>query len=265
LYHFGDGVSTRMQDFHQIVPPKDRYWADPHVVLRDGSYYIFFEELPFATNKGHICVLRVDRQGRIDTPIKVLERPYHLSYPHMVEDGGELFMVPETAENRTIEIYRCTRFPDQWELAGTLMEGVCAVDATLLQRDGKWWLFANVVENAELSTWDQLFLFHSDSLAAGTWIPHPLNPIVSDVRRARPAGPIFEREGRLYRPSQDCSVRYGYGIRINQITTLTPYDYAEIESDSIWPDWDTTIIATHTLCHVGGLTVADALQPRLKL
>jgi hypothetical protein len=265
LYHFGDGVSTRMRDFRQIVPPKDRYWADPHVVLRDGSYYIFFEELPFATNKGHISVLRIDPQGRPDAPMKVLERPYHLSYPHMVEDGGELFMVPETAENRTIEIYRCTRFPDQWELAGTLMEGVCAVDATLLQRDGKWWLFANVVENAELSTWDQLFLFHSDSLAAGTWIPHPLNPIVSDVRRARPAGPIFEREGRLYRPSQDCSVRYGYGIRINQITTLTPDDYAEIESDSIWPDWDTTIIATHTLCHVGGLTVADALQPRLKL
>ena len=257
-------MSLRLQDFRKLLPPKECFWADPHIVVRDGKHYVFFEELPFATNKGHICVITIDQEGRHDTPVKVLERPYHLSYPLVVEHDGELLMIPETAENGTIEAYRCKSFPHEWELAGTLMENVCAVDATVVHRDGRWWLFANIAESAGASTWDELFLFHSDSLLGGRWTPHPLNPIVSDVRRARPAGAIFERDGKLFRPSQDCSVRYGYGVRIQQITRLTPQDYEEIEVEGVWPGWDRAIIGTHTLNHGGRLTVADALQPRLR-
>ncbi len=262
LYRHGETLSTSVQDFQKIIPPKECYWADPHVVFRDGKHYVFFEEVPFSTNKGHISVFELDEAGRHSPPLKVLECPYHVSYPHLIEHDGELYMVPETFANGTIELYRCTRFPDQWELAETVMQGVYAADATLIHRDGRWWLFTNIAEHPDLSSWDHLYLFHSDSLLGGKWISHPLNPIVSDVRRARPAGPLFEKGGRLYRPSQDCSVRYGYGIRINEITTLEQDDYAEMESEAIWPTWDRNVIATHTLCHAGNLTVADALQPR---
>jgi len=146
-----------------------------------------------------------------------------------------------------------------------IMRDVCAVDATLLHRDGKWWLFANIAENEGASTCDALSLFYSDSLLNDSWTSHPLNPIVTDVRRARPAGPIYERDGKLYRPSQDCSVRYGYGLRINQITALTTIEYAEAEVESVWPTWDKKIIGVHHISHAGGLTVADALQPRRRL
>ena len=51
-------------------------------------------------------------------------------------------MIPETSANRTVEIYRATSFPDRWTLEDTLLEGVSASDATLVERDGRLWLFA---------------------------------------------------------------------------------------------------------------------------
>jgi hypothetical protein len=58
------------------------------------------------------------------------------------------------------------------------------------------------------------------------------------------------------------SVRYGYGIRINEIVELSESPFREQEVGSIKPDWDRRIIGTHTLAHVERLTVLDALRPR---
>jgi hypothetical protein len=42
----------------------------------------------------------------------VLERPYHLSYPYVFFVGDDAFMLPETAANGAIELYRAVSFPD---------------------------------------------------------------------------------------------------------------------------------------------------------
>lgn len=263
LFHVGDALPTSIQQFTKIVPPNDRYWADPHVIKRDGRYYVFVEEYLFKSRKGHISVLEIDSEGKRGAAVKVLERDYHLSYPFVFEHDGTLFMVPESSAARTVELYRCVDFPTKWEFVRYLLNDVFAVDSTLLRHDGKWWLFSNVVENRGASPCDELFLFHAESLLTDQWISHPLNPVVSDVRSARPAGAIFEAAGKLYRPAQDCSVRYGYQIRINEITTLSPHDYGEAEVAAITPDSRVNITATHTLARLDRLTVIDALQPRL--
>jgi hypothetical protein len=263
LCHAGKGPSTAVSAFHKLVPPKDRYWADPHVLQRGDHYYVFVEEYPFSSCKGYISVLELDSNGRHLGTRKVLEREYHLSYPFVFEHDGALFMVPETSANRTVELYRCVEFPDRWTFVRNLLEDVFAVDSTLLHHAGKWWLFANVVENAGASPSEELFLFHAESLD-GTWTPHLLNPIVSDVTRSRPAGPILRQNGKLYRVAQNCSVRYGYGIKINEITALSEDCYEERLVHSIEPNWDKKIVATHTLSYADGLTVIDCLQPRLR-
>jgi hypothetical protein len=262
LFHFGDDFLTRVGDFTQIVPPKDRFWADPHVIQREGKYYVFIEEFLFETSKGHISVLLLDESGVLQAPVKVLERHYHLSYPSLFESDGELYMIPESSDNRTVELYRCVDFPTRWEFVRNLLEGIEAVDATVLHHDGRWWLFANLVEEPGASSWDELFLFHSESLLAKEWTPHTLNPVISDARRARPAGAILRQGARLYRPSQDCSARYGYAIHINEITRLSVDEYEEAETVSIVPDGSKDIIGTHTYAHAGRLTVLDALRPR---
>jgi hypothetical protein len=171
-------------------------------------------------------------------------------------------MVPESKANRTIEVYRCTEFPYRWTLETRLMEDVEAVDTTLLEHAGKWWLFANMIENQGASSWDELFLFSADSPLSRNWTPHPRNPIVSDVTRARPAGRIFSKGGKLYRPSQNSAHRYGYGLNINEITELTESTYSERVVSSTEPSWDRSLLGTHTFAAEHRLTVIDALTLR---
>jgi hypothetical protein len=187
-------------------------------------------------------------------------RPYHLSYPFIFEHRGEYYMIPETAQNRTIESYRCTRFPDQWEFYKTLMPNVLAVDATLFEYALRWWMFVNIASKGG-STWDELHLFYADDPLSNIWTPHPMNPIVSDVRCARPAGRIFRREGDLLRPSQDSSLRYGYAINFNRITKLTIHEYEEELFERIEPP-NRDILAVHTYNRSDYMFVVDALIKR---
>jgi hypothetical protein len=166
-------------------------------------------------------------------------------------------MVPESKANRTIELYKCTAFPLKWEFQKNLMEDCQAVDPTLIQWQGKWWMFVSQIETEGASLWDELFLYYSDSPLSDNWTPHPRNPIVSDVSSARPAGRCFVRHGRLYRPSQNCSGHYGYGFNICEITKLTETDYEERIVEKVEPKWDKNVVSTHTFNYADGLTIID--------
>jgi hypothetical protein len=68
----------------------------------------------------------------------------------------------------------------------------------------------------------------------------------------------------LYRPSQNCSTRYGYGFNINQIIALDRHHYVEALVSSVKPNWDKNIIATHTFNRVNDLHIIDAMCKRRK-
>jgi hypothetical protein len=144
------------------------------------------------------------------------------------------------------------------------MEDVAAVDPTILNHEGKWYLFLNIAENPGSSEWDELFVFIADDPINGQWRPHPLNPVVSDVKTARPAGRVLSRHGVLYRPSQDCSHHYGYGLNFNRIRRLSETDYQEELTASIVPLWDPLIKSVHTFSHAGNLSVMDAQVRRAR-
>ncbi len=257
------GISTSFFRFKRILPPKDRFWADPFIIYKNEKYYIFLEELLYKTNKGHIAVIEMDEKGKYTEPQTVLERDYHLSYPFLIEDTDELYMIPETMQNNNIELYKCVDFPLKWEFEQTLIADIAAVDATVLKKDDTYWLFANVKAHPAASMHDELCLFYADSLT-GEWTAHPQNPIVSDVKTARPAGKIFKHKDKFYRPAQNCSKHYGYGMQICEIKTLTKEQYEETNVQSIYPNWAKDFLSTHTLNADGKLTVIDALIRRRK-
>jgi hypothetical protein len=258
LYRFSSTSDLDLRSFKRLVPPPDRIWADPFPYARDGRYYIFFEEMPLESSRGHIAVVEVFRNGQVGPRRVALETPYHLSYPFLFEFEGELYMIPESAESGRIELYRCTGFPDQWEFVHALMEGVRAYDSTLLQRDGRWWMFATMVGVDGASSWNELFVFSADSPLSQDWVPHPENPVVSDCRSARPAGAFFELEGALYRPSQDSSHRYGYGFNIARVDALDPTSFEERIVARAEPHWCDDVVATHTFNRCADLQVIDA-------
>lgn len=250
--------------FKRMIPPKDRFWADPFVIEKDNKYFIFIEEFLFNKNKGRISVITMTQDGQYDTPKVALEKDYHLSYPFIFEEGEQLFMVPESRSNNTIELYKCVEFPFKWKLAKILMQNIQAVDSTIFKKDNKYWLFTNIKENQWASTWDELFLFYTDDLFSGQWASHPMNPIVTDIKSSRSAGSIFTYKQSIYRPSQNCSKHYGYGMKINEVVVLTETDYKEETIQAIYPNWSKDIISTHTINHTKGLTVIDGLIKRRK-
>lgn len=171
-------------------------------------------------------------------------------------------MIPETAGNSTLEIYRCERVPDRWTLHSVIREGVKAFDATLWPDAGRWWMFVNVAEpNADAC--DELHLFSSET-PLGPWSPCGDNPIVSDVRYARPAGPLFARNGARYRPSQDDSRGYGHSVVISRVEALGAGGYRETIVDRVSPGWRSDVIRVHTLGAAGRLRVVDCMVERTR-
>ena len=246
----------------QLIPPQGTYWADPLAFEREGKTYLFVEEYIRETKRGRIVCLTLDENAKVTSHQVALERPYHLSYPFIFEHRGGIYMIPETASRRAIEVYRCENFPDRWEFVTTLMDNVYAVDTTLLNHGGRWWLFANMLTEKGASSWDELYLFSSDDPLSKDWAPHPLNPIISDARLARPAGPFFTLDGELYRPSQDSSQRYGYAVNLNRVDVLTESDYAETCVEKILPQ--SGFLTTHTYSRAGGWVFTDGVTRKLK-
>ncbi len=257
LYDIREGISTSFWRFKHITPPKDRFWADPFIVARDNKYYVFIEEFPYATQKGHISLIVMNKDGSFEPPVRILETPYHLSYPFVFEFENNLYLIPESSANRTVELYKCTAFPLKWEFQRNLMNNCEVVDTTLFQWQGKWWMFVNQIQTEGASSWDELFLHYSDSPFSDNWTPHQRNPVVSDARSARPAGRLFVHDGHLYRPSQNCTGHYGYGFNICEITKLTETEYEEKIVSRVEPKWDKNVVSTHTINYEDGLTIID--------
>jgi len=243
------------RDMRCLVPPRDRDWADPFIVEHEGRRVIFFEDLPCAAGKAHISAIEIRPDGEPGAPRAVLERPYHLSYPFVFGWEGELYMLPETAQNGTVELYRCEEFPGRWALHKVLLEGIRAFDATLVREQGRWWLFVNVAESGADPS-EELHLYWSRS-PFGPWQPHAANPVISDARRARGAGPLFRRDGRLYRPSQDCSETYGGAVSINRVDVLDTSRYEETPVNRVGPGRHADMRCLHTVGAAGRLRVVD--------
>jgi hypothetical protein len=259
----GDAIPADLAGFTRIVPPREHTWADPFAIEHGGRHFVFFEELPFASGKAHISMMEIGADARWSKPVRVLERDHHLSYPFVFEHEGALYMIPETAQAGTVELYRCTEFPLRWRRERVLLEGVHLVDATLERSAGRWWLFANSPPGSSRLFDDELHLYHSEQLL-GDWQPHPRNPIKSDARCARPAGKLFWRAGALYRPAQICVPRYGAGLSMNRVLRLTPEHYAERQIERIVPPPESGLLGLHTVNRAGALTVVDALTRRLR-
>lgn len=251
-------TERNLNELQYLEPPKGKFWADPFPIERDGKFFIFFEEFLYESMKAHISVMEMDSNGSFKAPVKVLERDYHLSYPFMFEWEDNFYMIPETKGNKAIELYRCTEFPHKWEFEKTLVENVQAVDTTLFEKDGLWWLFCNI-GGKDFASNDELNIFYSKT-PLGPWIPHKRNPVKSDVRSSRPAGRLFYRNEDLFRPAQDCSKRMGGAMCLNRVTSLTTEDFKEELVTRIEPNWIKGLHGVHTLNTAGRLTMMDCFR-----
>lgn len=202
----------------QVIPNNWRYWyADPHLIRVGQDTWIFAEAYDRILRRGVISCCMLTETGA--TPWKVvLKQPCHLSYPHLLEKDGQVWMIPESYVANEIAVFRAKRFPDCWEKAAVLKTGGEPVDSTVFSQHGKHWLLTMQLENGK----DRLMLYAlADSGLSGGWCA------AESDGNTRPAGNLFRCGDALIRPAQDCSDSYGCALNFYEVTRVDECDYQE--------------------------------------
>jgi hypothetical protein len=259
------GPPRDLRGFEPVPAPAGRFFADPFLVEDAGSVRLFVEVSRVGRHEGSIAALARRSDGRWGPAEPVLDVGRHLAYPHLTTVAGELLLTPDDGSLGAVVAYRADETGRAWQPVATILEGVRATDPTLLEHAGRLWLFVTQTTPG-MSPWDELHLYSAVSID-GPWEPHPGNPIVADVRRARSAGCVFRLGDRLVRPAQDCARAYGRRVVLNEITCLERERYAERAIGSIEPEGLPGARRTHSYAAAGGVQAVDAFvrRPRLIL
>ena len=97
-------------------------WADPCALTRGERHYLFIEQIPPGTSKGHLAVLEMNAE-EIIAHSSGYSRESRITCPtRLFSNGqGDTYMVPESSANGSVDLYRCTDFPTRWEFLKSLM------------------------------------------------------------------------------------------------------------------------------------------------
>jgi hypothetical protein len=234
---------------------RGHYAADPFGRWDGTSLEVFYEDYSRPQGFATIARRRWTRDGGWAPPEPALQIGSHLSYPFLFEHDDRRMMLPESRASGKLALYEADRAGATWQQSAELVLGRDVADSTLLHHADRWWLFA--VNADRLNPATELYLWFADQ-PEGPWREHPLNPILVDVRSARPAGPFFSVDGQLYRPAQDCSTGYGDRVAVKRVLSLTTTSFEEefvcfLDAERAGPFSS----GLHTLTAIGEVTLVD--------
>lgn len=209
---------------YRPIPTGNAYIADPFLFVKGGVTYLFYETLK--RKKGVLGCFRRENGGWKDLGL-VLEEPWHLSYPQVIEENGRVFMIPESCDfsggfvRGAVRLYEPTDFPFGWHETMQLIQEPFS-DSTLCRKDGHFYLSCDREHPNEAAE-----LWQAPALT-GPWTRHPQSAAHNQSKRLRRCGGAFQTEdGRLYRIAQDCNGAYGKRLFRVPVEALSPTAYRE--------------------------------------
>lgn len=187
--------------------------ADPFMLSLRGEMFVLYEAIK--NGKGEIWCKKLS-EDELHSPNRIIVEDFHLSYPFVFNEGDSLYMIPESSYNRDVRLYRCVEFPYSWKIEKILQKGVTFVDTNFLIVDGLyfWFTFDTTTKKERI--------FYSTSLKS-KWIEH----CRSNINSYRNAGPFFNNEGVWYRPVQKSFGKYGEGVDLLKIESISINSYQE--------------------------------------
>lgn len=239
---------------------KDRFFADPFLIKEDDNFfYILCEEFVFDERLGKIALLTVDRKNyELIKKELLIKESYHLSFP-FCELSGE-WILPEACWSGSAYAYRF----DQQKM--TIKEKVKVADEGLVdnvlyrEKDGTVWLYAGITNCAN----GELYVYRLDKTNKFKKVQS--RPVEKGNDKSRSAGAFFICSSKLYRPVQDCTVRYGQCTKIMEVLSLggTGYkvrEYCTLNSFAN-PTYNDTM---HTFNVYNGVILVDGSKDVFRL
>ncbi len=195
--------------------------ADPFIIFRKGTYYMFFEVQNRKNDQGDIAYAESADGKKWHYRKVIIDEKFHLSYPYVFEWNNDYYMIPESHRDHSVRLYKATEFPDKWEYTGNILSGDEWTDSSIVRYNDKWWLLTSNTKH------DVLNIYFSEDLTGG-WRPHPQNPVIASNRHiARPGGRVIIYNGKPLRFTQDDDPDYGIQVFAFAITHLSETLYAE--------------------------------------
>lgn len=241
------------------LPPQKPFCfiADPFGITRGNSHTIFAEGYDYRNKRGKIVFYEYSERMELLRSGDALVKPFHLSYPYLIEHAGEVYMLPEAHRGGGLTLYRARKLPDDWEPVCDL-PFASAIDASIVRHNDLWWMFYAVAgKNNEAMR--ELHVASAPALT-GPWQQHARNPVHVSVASARMGGTPFSYEGKLYLPTQDCTNTYGGAVSLVRVDTLTQSEFTCSVVRNLPPAQGFAPFTDgfHTLSSFGELTLIDA-------
>lgn len=213
--------------------------ADPFLFVHNDTLFLFYESKGLCT-PGIIKMTCTKDLVQWSEPVTVLKENFHLSYPYVFQDADTVYMVPETGADGSVRIYEavdanltCWEFKKKLLIQPNNREiKMSYADSSVCKKDNIFYLMTTLQYADGVNT---LELYYSDSLL-GEYKAHPCSPIVRSRQLGRNAGCLQLIEGKLYRYSQDCTLRYGDNVNVSEVVELSPVTYKELLiKENIYP------------------------------
>ncbi len=258
--HYEVSVQLANQPPVAIPSPPHGFYADPFPLQHGGKNYLLVEEYPYAAGKGHLTCLSLDEKLAVASADRILAMGTHQSFPFVFEYGGRTYLVPETHQARSIDLFAMGASPREWILKRRMLYGIDAADTVLFRRGDLWWLITSVQEQGKPNR--HLEIYHSRDLLDGEFKPHPVNAEkryqTAGHGTGRNAGSYIRLPQGLVRPMQSSVNHYGEGMQLMLITRLDPDRFEEAPCMIQTPYSDVVeMLSPHHVAQNGELLVWD--------
>ena len=213
------------QEWSIAKAPENQWCADPFVFEDGDEHYIFVEQYRKDKDKGCIGYFKFVDGIPVNEGI-IIENSYHMSYPDVFKYKDQYYMIPESSANNTVDLYIADSFPDKWHKEKTLIDNGKYVDSTVYQDDTGIYLISYTMTNG--------YDLHVFSLDMGKKELTEISIKHYQKNIARPGGRLFLKDGKLIRPAQDCSKKYGEALILYQVDSMNKNgEYVEHEVNRI--------------------------------
>ncbi len=244
------------KDFKLVQNPAWAWAADPFLVEYEDRIYLFAELFLYKSERNGVIGCCKYEDGKFGEWFVTMDCHWHLSYPNVWTEEGNLYMCPETYQTGEVAVYKLEAFPDRWRKIRVLLQNGKYVDSTFMKYGNKNYLFTYRLTNSSIAGNLLLYeIFPDGTLSKERFIS-------DDIGSARPGGKVIvNEEKKVVRVSQDSANGYGAGLVFSEVESVNPV-YREkkllrVGPDEIIGNWNRSFTGVHTYNRFKNMEVID--------